>query len=399
MKIIGKISLLTMLTGLILSGWAISAFAQDGDIILSTRLRHEHVNQAGLKDANALTFRARLGYEYALTDQLSVLAEGEGVLHLNSDFSDTVNNNPGQAIVADPEDLELNRLQLAWKGENASATVGRQRIILDKARFVGNVGFRQNEQTFDALWLGYTPSEKITIEYIFIDKVHRIFGNESPMGEFKSDSHIFRASAKTSLGDFTGYGLWLDFENARGASGKTWGASWSKSHKANFGTIGLKAEAAIQNEWHGAGPQSSLGYRSAAISFKHGKITGSAEIDILEGSGESGFITPLATLHAFQGWADVFLVTPATGIRDIHVGLNGNLPKIRKDAKPVSWAIRYHDFSSDSGSIHLGIETDARLNVPIDSKFAIEGKLAHFNGDRNGPANRTKIWLSFNVNF
>ena len=54
------------------------------------------------------------------------------------------------SVVADPENIELNRLQLQYKGKAVTVTVGRQRINLDDQRFVGAVGWRQNEQTFDA---------------------------------------------------------------------------------------------------------------------------------------------------------------------------------------------------------------------------------------------------------
>ena len=39
--------------------------------------------------------------------------------------------------------------------------VGRQRIILDNARFVGNVGFRQLEQTFDAARIENIDADRI----------------------------------------------------------------------------------------------------------------------------------------------------------------------------------------------------------------------------------------------
>ena len=37
----------------------------------------------------------------------------------------------------------------------------------------------------------------------------------------------------------------------------------------------------------------------------------------LEGNGTVALQTPLATLHAFNGWADKFLSTPANGLRDV----------------------------------------------------------------------------------
>ena len=125
--------------------------AADGDWILDTRLRYESVSQDGLEDANAVTLRARLGYETPAWRGFRALAELEGVVQLTDDFNDTVNGHTAYAVVPDPEAFELNRLQIAWSGaEGRSVVLGRQRIVLGNARFIGNVGFRQNEQTFDA---------------------------------------------------------------------------------------------------------------------------------------------------------------------------------------------------------------------------------------------------------
>jgi hypothetical protein len=51
------------------------------------------------------------------------------------------------ATIADPQSVGLNRLQIAYQTKVLGLTVGRQRINLDDQRFVGSVGWRQNEQT------------------------------------------------------------------------------------------------------------------------------------------------------------------------------------------------------------------------------------------------------------
>src|SRR6185436_13070135 len=126
--------------------------------IVDTRLRYENVDQAGLaKDANALTARARLGVE-ATEGPLSFLVEAEGTLALNESYFSGLNRKATYPIVADPENIELNRIQVQYKGlPGTVVTAGRQRINLDDQRFVGSVGWRQNEQTFDAVrveWSG-----------------------------------------------------------------------------------------------------------------------------------------------------------------------------------------------------------------------------------------------------
>jgi hypothetical protein len=62
------------------------AAADDGAWILDTRLRYETVSQDGLADADALTFRARFGYETQSFHGVRALIEAEGVTQLNDEF-------------------------------------------------------------------------------------------------------------------------------------------------------------------------------------------------------------------------------------------------------------------------------------------------------------------------
>ena len=371
----------------------------DADPILDMRLRAEQVNQDGLDDTTALTLRARFGVQSSFGDGWSALIEGEGVVALSHDYSDTIDNIPGKAIVADPETLELNRLQIGWKGDAGSATIGRQRIILDNARFIGNVGFRQNEQTFDAIRLGTKLHDTVEVDYVYIDGVRRIFGDDSPMGEFESDSHVVRLGAETPFGKVTGTALLLDFSNAPGASSQTYAATWSNAWTTSLGEISGRVELGQQSEYQNAGPQNNLGYQSAQVSLGREGVTATLGVDVLDAVAGQGFSTPLATLHAFQGWADVFLATPGTGLRDLRAGLKGKGKALFENAKPLSWAVIYHDFESDNGAVSFGNELDAVLRIPVNDRFSVEAKGAVFNGASGGPADRTKIWLALNARF
>ncbi|MHA6288155.1 hypothetical protein [Maricaulis sp. CAU 1757] len=367
--------------------------------IINLRARAEQVSQDGLDDTTALTVRGRFGYDVALAASWSFLVEAEAVGHLNDDFSDTVETIPGKAVIADPEVFELNRLQLSWRGEAAHATLGRQRIILDDARFVGNVGFRQNEQTYDAVRFGYSGFSDVTLDYAYIDTVHRIFGDDSAIGEFDSDSHIVRLGLATGFGDFVATGLFLDFAESTALSGRTLAVGWSETWALDAGELRLNARLALQGEHNGRGPARELGYQAFGASLARGNLTFVGGVEILEGAGGTGFATPLATLHAFQGWADVFLSTPASGLRDASLGLKGGGIHLIDGAAPASWAVIYHDFDSDNGRLSYGSELDAVFRLPVNDWLTVEAKAALFNGDRNGPADRTKFWLALETSF
>ena len=130
----------------------------EGRILFESRLRSETVDQQGIAEqAHALTLRTRLGWRSPTAYGLQWLVEGEGGAVLDDRYSAPVDPVPGRPAIADGETLELNRAQLRWTGlPDTEITVGRQRLSVGNSRFVGNSGWRQNEQTFDAVRLATT---------------------------------------------------------------------------------------------------------------------------------------------------------------------------------------------------------------------------------------------------
>ena len=107
-----------------------------------------------------------------------------------------------------------------------SVAVGRQKIILDNARFVGNVGWRQNEQTFDSLTVTNTSITDTTIKFAYIDKVRRIFGPDSPKGKTDMSSPLVNVTYKGfPLATVTAYGYFLEFNDTPANSQRTLGVS------------------------------------------------------------------------------------------------------------------------------------------------------------------------------
>lgn len=375
------------------AAWAQQQQTSGGDLIVDARLRYEHVEQDGLTDANAATFRLRLGYEQELFEHFKVLAELEGVGLIDDDFADTVRTRPGQAIVLDPEAFEINRLQAQWTHGGLTATLGRQRIILNNARFVGNVGFRQNEQTFDALRLAYRANENASFNYIYIDRVRRILGDDSPNGEWEGQSHIGQADFKTGFGDISAYALLLDLDNAAAQSNQTYGLRWTRSFAVDPYRLTLAAEAATQSDYGNSPASFDLNYYAANVGVQRGEWRFGVGGEVLEGNGARGFATPLATLHAFQGWADVFLTTPADGVRDLNASVSWT-DETPPFGRALTFTGRVHDFASDDGDTEFGSEVDLLANWRINQRWAVEAKAAFFEGEDPRFADRDKIWLA-----
>jgi hypothetical protein len=380
--------------------WAEEDFAEalfGGKPIIDLRMRYEHVEQDGLpNNANAYTGRARLGYETGSFYGFSALADFDLIGHAGrDDYNDTINGRGTYPVVADADTAELNRLQIAYAGlPDTTVTVGRQRIILGNARFVGNVGWRQNEQTFDALRVVNASLPDTTLGYAYVNRVNRVFGEDSPVGRYRGDTHLFNADY-AGLGVVTigGYAYLLDLNEAQTQSTATYGVRLSAPFDIAEGTkLTLTGEYARQTE-HAGNPLSfDLDYYLAEAMVAHGAARLTGGYELLGSDGTTGFSTRLATLHAFNGWADAFLTTPAAGLEDVYVAASYALTGIPMVSKLVLGAA-YHDFSSDKGGIDFGNEFDVVANFVLTSQLSFNVKYASFNGE-NGFADRDKTWIS-----
>lgn len=349
--------------------------------MLNWRARYEYGEQENLDPANAATLRARAGLKSQDYSGFSGLIEFEATRALSSDTYrvPNVQGKAGKTVIADPESTEINRAQLQFKYNNNLVIGGRQRIILDNARFVGNVGWRQNEQTFNAVSYKNTMIKDVSIYYAYIDRVNRIFGSESSgtQNHFNSDSHLLNASYSGFAGQkITGYAYLLDFKNAAAASSDTFGFSYSiKGKVADHYKVNGYAEFAFQQE---AG-ENPVNYAAPYLHL-NGKVARSGYSALLgyellgSDNGNAAFQTPLATAHKFNGWNDQFLSTPATGLQDFYVGVGLPIPQA-----PLTFV--YHYFTSDENSITYGQEFDAVAAHKISPKMKAIAKASFFDAE------------------
>jgi hypothetical protein len=382
--------------GLVAFFGAVAPASAQGHFLVNARLRTELADQDGFADdAAAVTLRTRLGYQTGEMSGFTFLIEGENVLHLVEDFNDTTNGRAGYPVVADPETTELNRAQLTYTGlDNTSLTLGRQRMILGDARYIGNVGFRQNEQTFDAALASTTAIEHVALTYAYLDRVHRVFGDDSPVGEFDLDTHALTAAFDAPVGTITAFAILNDVRDAAALSSATYGVNWSGSvARDGQPTFGYRLEYATQTEYGNSPAAFDLDMFRAEASLSQNGLSGALGIESLSGNGARGFSTPLATLHGYQGWADVFLATPANGIRDIYGRAGYTFPN-PAFGSAMGATIVFHDFEAENGGADLGSEFDALLTSQLSEHVALEFKAALYDGGDSALADRTKLWFA-----
>jgi hypothetical protein len=89
-------------------------------------------------------------------------------------------------------------------------SLGRQRLALDNQRYIGAVGFRQNEQTFDALTVINSSVPDLGLAYVYVKQVLRIFGDDNVLGSLNSNSHALRAAySGLDIANIVGYGYFF----------------------------------------------------------------------------------------------------------------------------------------------------------------------------------------------
>lgn len=368
---------------------------ETGKVSFNARLRHEHVDQDGLPEkADALTLRSRLGYTTAAYQGFQFMVEAENVTALVDDYADGAVANPGYPVVADPEVTEVNQVWAAYTTGKTKGTLGRQRLVLDNARFVGDVAWRQDLQTFDAFVLQDATVDRLAFTYAYLWRINRVFGDAL---DWDSDSHIVHASyAGFPLGTLTGYAYLLDFDQpagARGSSTATYGLSFHGTAAISDALkLSYRLEYATQSD-HGASP---LNYRADYYTLEVGAVlkplTFAVGYEVLGSDNGQGFRTPLATLHAFNGWADVFLATPAAGLRDTYAKVTAALPG------KFQFLGFYHRFEADRGGARFGDEIDLQVVRRLNKAFSVTAKLAFFDG-KPGFADRDKYMLQVDYAF
>ncbi len=367
------------------------------DVIANARLRYESVSQDNaVGDADALTLRGRLGAT-ASVGPFQFLAEGEGTFAIVDDYNDTIPSNGLEpySVVADPENLELNRLQVQFKQDNFSLTVGRQRIVYDNARFVGNVGWRQNEQTFDAA-RAQASFGPVKLDATYAISQRTIFGNDSPNEHFDGDILLLNGSVKAGPVGITAFGYLIDYDTRVAFSSQTWGLSAKASIPAGPVKLNVAATFATQEDM-GDNPTSySAEYYNAELGLGVAGFTIAAGYEELgSDGGVAAFQTPLATVHAFNGWADLFLTTPANGVRDYYakVGKGITIPGVTT----FNALVVYHEFDSDIGDLSYGSEIDAQVGFKV-GPVGLLVKYANYDADAFG-VDTEKFWLQADYSF
>jgi hypothetical protein len=396
-----------------------------GRPVIDLRARYETVQDASKTlDANAGTLRARLGYETGSWNGLSLQTDFDQIWAIGgATYNSTRNGKTAYPVVADPAMTALNRLQLTYASDfDTKFVLGRQRLLIGNQRFVGNSGWRQHEQTYDALSTVNNSIDGLTLTYAYLYRVNRVNGPEVPVpantaaaatgqaGYFKSDSHVMDGVYTGVPGlRLEGYAFLLDLSSPGYAVLPAQQLAPARLSTATIGGRGdyglpladgvaakISGEFAHQSEYANNPLSVSLNYWLGEGSVTWQGLTGLAGYEVLEGNGTIGFATPLATLHAFNGWADMFLVTPTNGLKDFYMKAAYTVPADFVAAKALNLAVVWHNYRTDTRNQGIGNEWDLQAELVMDASLSFMAKYARYEGAGTafgGFPDKSVFWL------
>jgi hypothetical protein len=376
---------------------------------LDLRTRYEFRDVDGLDPSHALTSRARLGLLAGNFNGFSAFAELEATAVLIDDYksnpvatdTSTFPHVLGNTPIGDPRNFELNQVWLEYNNDDFAAKFGRQRIIRNNAAFIGNVGWRQNEQTYDAVNLAYA-GDGFNLSYAYSDRVLRIFGHDAndalpgpPLRDFEGDFHFLDGTASTDFGTVGGYVYLIDVHNNTSVGeSNTFGAFLDSGP--------LHAELAFQSgttALNDMGDYDAL-YGHLIYTHKGAGATYSAGLEYLE----DYFKTPFATVHAFNGFADAFILQ-RVGLNDNGGTYNGIADAYLGYVRPgLPWGLTFkgflHYFMDDNFGDAYGWEADAVLAKKFNDDFSGILKAAYFDADKsNGYTDIKQLSLEVTYTF
>lgn len=353
----------------------------DGKASLQLRLRGEHVDYDTTPETDAETLRTVLGYRTGAYHGVNAVLEFENVSALgngdyNSGISGFGNGKTQFGLIPDPALTQFNQYYLEAYG----LRLGRQKIIYDNARFIGDVGWRQNDQTFDAVSFSHSGwVQGLTVNAAWLTRVNNIFGvTRAVQAPLLNLRYAAFPQARLSLFHYA-----VEEETAPATS-------WQHSGARVDGTLAqflYELSYAHQSDYADAistgTPTAS--YHDLQLGYHFGPVTVKLQQEVLE----KGFKTPLATLHAFNGWADRFLTTPADGLEDRALWVNATV-------RGFGLVLAGHDFRAETGSEKYGREVDASIGHALRPNLNLLLKVARFDADGSvaGFGNDTsKAWL------
>ena len=378
---------------------------------LEIRPRYEYadVKNNGVSSAKAFTVRTAVGVNAEL---FGVEGLGAQIQMMNvSNFGWVDKYAPertGYDKIVDPSQTRVTQANVSYTVDGFTAIVGRKMVTLDNHRFIGNVGWRQMPQTYDLAAVIYNGIENLSLLGAYVNRVHTVKKDDY----VNTNSVLLHASYKVMPElTVTAYDYMIaSFADHIGL--RLTGKTDMNGIKVNYTAEVAKQTDATMEVDNSGKPDQDATYYNLNVEVNYNGIIAGVGYEVLGAddenkAGSSEFYTPLSTLHAMNGWADVFLNGTGTsyGLTDTTIKLGYNAGEYGKLVGI------YHIFKSDDKSYDYGTEFDIAYNYKIVKNLGFLLKAAFFKGDDKVPAaagnnnvlangwDVTKYWIQLDYKF
>ncbi len=405
---------------LLVSGLSVSASAAEEGISIfddmkfkgEIRPRYEFVDDgnSATANANAITARTKLqlqaklfGVEGLSSDIGIISVNNFGAHYYNPADGHNYTDDDGKpyAKVVDPQFAMISNADINYKTGKTLLHAGRSQVNLDNQRFIGTVGWRQLERSYDTVFVADNSVENLNVLAAWV------YGYQGVKAGETTDTNSVLLHASYKISDpltITVYDYML------ASIHDTYGAALTGKTEVSGAKLDYRVEGALQSDptmtIHGNdNVKADAYYMNFDLGADISGVLLGANYELLSGhklteTDKTAFTTPLATGHKFNGWADKFLSTPAMGLQDMNV-------RIGYKAKGFGKVLAvYHQFVGDtkrSGENDLGNEIDVLYANAVpgvkDLKLLLKG--AMYNGGKvTGYTNDVqKYWVQLDYKF
>ncbi len=404
-----------------------AADAQSGINILNDiklkgeiRPRYEYadVDKSSTTSANAFTNRLHLAATAGLLG-VDGLTTTLGVQTVNNfgwnDYNlphGTNANSSGLTydVINDPNAAMLSEATLDYKIGKTALHTGRSQINLDNQRFIGTVGWRQLERSYDTVYVANNSVKNLNLLAAYV------YGFAGVGSVTTIDTKSILLHAKYKVADaltITAYDYMLAV-GAQGIDSDTIGLALTGKIDAGA-KLTYRAEYAIQKDatmkYHDIDTKADATYYNLDLGANISGVLAGVNYEVLSGTngtdGNTAFNPKLGTNHKFNGWADVFYVAnvPTMGLQDANARLGYKAKGFGK------FLAVYHSFTAQTttgtASDDLGSEIDAVYVNKIPGVNNLKGllKLASFskgnatNGYAASQSDKTVGWVQLDYKF
>ena len=376
------------------------------DVKLRLAYEYSDVDNGTVNPGRGLVLSSYVGYRTAEYEGFSLYAQFHNLWKIDDKYNDGRGKFAGEYdVIADPDGSRIQQLYADLTFiPDTKIRIGRQEIILDDVRFIGNIGWRNTAQAFDAITVTNTSIKDTTVFLGYSENVASILFSENEY------DHIFMANVKYSGfkgHNQTAFAYLVDSDANETRYGPSIGhdaATYGVRLNGKFDKLGYDFTYAHQTDYQDSNDL-DLNFFNGQLSYTMGDFTPAIGYSYIEGAdnaGERGFSTLFSTAHAWNGWADQFLSTNAGGLSN---GLQDFNASLTWKQWGTTFKVVYHYFDTTESHTYddaYGQEIDFVVAKQLAKNLKGTAKLAYydrFSETGNPTADELVFWLRLDYSF